>query len=64
MKKISLYISSVAKEIGAIVWPSRQKVVTDTTIVVISLVIGGALIAAVDAGLMEGFTQLIVLIQQ
>jgi preprotein translocase SecE subunit len=64
MNKISLYASSVAKEIKEIVWPSRDRVIADTTTVVLSLVIGGALIAVVDFGLMSGFQKLVSLIQQ
>jgi preprotein translocase SecE subunit len=46
-------IESVWSEIRAIVWPSRQRVYTDTLIVVVSLVVAGALIALVDYGLAQ-----------
>lgn len=46
-------IQDIWKEIAAIVWPSRQRVVTDTMIVVGALVFGSVAIAIVDYGLSQ-----------
>ena len=46
-------IESIWKEISAIVWPSRQRVYTDTLIVVFALVLGGAFIALLDYALAQ-----------
>lgn len=59
MSKISSFISSSLKEIGAITWPSRDKTYKDTLIVIIGLVVGGAAIAALDYGLLNSFRLLI-----
>ncbi len=62
--KIKDYFESVIKESKAIVFPPRKRVVADSTIVVASLVLGGALIGFLDLGLTAGMEQIILLMQK
>ena len=64
MNKISQKVREIAKEIKAITWPSRSRVINDTMIVVVALVFGGIVIALVDKGLLTGSQQLIEKVQQ
>lgn len=64
MKKILSKVKDIFKEISAITWPSRGRVVNDTLIVVLSLVFGSAIIAVIDKGLLTGLQKLIEKIQQ
>lgn len=54
-KKIENWFKSILVESKAITWPSRQRVTTDTVVVVISLVLGGAILALIDFGFLEAF---------
>lgn len=62
--KIVEYFKSVVDETKAIVFPPRRRVVVDSSIVVVSLVLGGALIALVDFGFSKTIQQFILIIQQ
>jgi len=53
--KISNWFSSIIAETKAITWPSRARVINDSTVVVLSLVVGSALLAAIDYGFLELF---------
>ncbi len=55
MNKIRDYIKATADEIKAITWPTRKRVYTDTTIVLVALVFGGAVIALIDYGFASAF---------
>lgn len=53
------YIASVAKEIGAISWPSTKRVYSDTIIVLVALVISAIVIGLLDFVFSEAFKELI-----
>lgn len=59
MNKAKEYISSVYKEISAIVWPSSKRVYSDTLIVVIALFLGVLLVGALDTGFSKAFQYLL-----
>jgi len=59
MKKPSDQIRGILKEIRTITWPARQRVINDTIIVTISLIVGSTAIALVDKGLFSGFQYMI-----
>jgi len=54
-KKIEDWFKSILTESKAITWPSRHRVTTDTAIVVVSLVVGGAILALIDFGFLKAF---------
>ncbi len=62
--KIVEYFKSVVDETKAIVFPPRKRVVVDSSIVIVSLILGGALIGIVDFGFSKLIQQFILLIQQ
>jgi preprotein translocase SecE subunit len=62
--KITEYFKSVVEETKAIVFPPRKRVVVDSSIVIASLILGGALIGIVDFGFSKLVQQFILLIQQ
>ncbi len=49
-KIINFFIGSY-EELKKVVWPSRKEVTNHTLIVIISIIVGMAIIALVDAGL-------------
>jgi len=57
-------IEEIFKEIKEITWPNRQRVINDTVIVGIALVVGTAVIALIDKGFFSAFQSLIALIQK
>jgi preprotein translocase SecE subunit len=59
MQKITETISAIKNEIMAISWPTRKKVYYDSLTVLVSLVIGGALIALVDLGFSSGLRAIV-----
>ncbi len=62
--KIVSYFKSVLDEAKAIVFPSKRRVAVDSSIVVASLILGGAIIAVIDFGFTKAVQQFIILIQQ
>jgi len=59
MNTVVSYFKSVYIEISGITWPKRRRVTVDSTIVVVGLVVGGALIALLDYGFSQIFTYLV-----
>lgn len=53
--KIKAWFNSIIVETKAITWPSRKRIVNDTSVVLISLVVGSAILAAIDYGFLEMF---------
>jgi len=53
--KIQTWFKSILAETKAINWPSRARVINDSAVVVISLVVGGAILAIIDYGFLELF---------
>ncbi len=49
--RISLFIREVVFELRKVIWPTRQQLVTYTTVVLVFLVIMTAIIATLDFGL-------------
>ena len=62
--KINDYFKSVVEETKAIVFPPRKRVVSDSTIVISSLVVSGVFIGAIDFVFSKGVQQLIAIIQK
>lgn len=57
--KIGNWLKSIWAETKAITWPSRNRIINDSTIVVASLVVGSGLLAAIDYGFLSLFKALI-----
>jgi len=53
--KIQNWFKSIIVETKAITWPTRRRIINDSTVVVVSLVIGSAVLAGVDYLLLELF---------
>jgi preprotein translocase subunit SecE len=49
--KVKNFFTGSYAEFQKVIWPSRQEVISHTLIVVISIFIGMAIIAAIDYGL-------------
>ena len=54
-RKIEDWVKSIIAESQAITWPNRKRVYTDSMIVVVSLVLGTAILAAIDYGFLQLF---------
>lgn len=53
--RIKDWFISIIAETKAITWPSRARIINDSTVVVASLVVGGAILAVIDYGFLELF---------
>ncbi len=49
--RIALFIREVVAELRKVIWPTRQQLITYTTVVLVFLVIMTAIIATLDYGL-------------
>jgi preprotein translocase SecE subunit len=55
ISKIKAWVVSIIHETKAITWPSRKRIINDTSIVLVSLVVGTGILAAIDYGFLELF---------
>lgn len=58
-EKISNFFNSSLEELKKVVWPGRDIVISHTIIVIVSIAVSMALIAAIDYGLFLGIQWLI-----
>ena len=56
-------VEEIIKEIGAITWPTREKVVNNSVIVLIALIVSAVFIALLDRMFFGGFEYLISTLQ-
>lgn len=49
--KIKLYFSEVASELRKVNWPSRNQLVSQTILVLVSILVSMAIVAVIDLGL-------------
>jgi len=53
--KIEKWFKSIIVETKAITWPSRKRIINDSSVVVASLVVGSAALAGIDYLFLELF---------
>jgi preprotein translocase SecE subunit len=54
-KKIQNWVNGIVTESKAITWPSKVRVYSDSMTVIVSLVVGGLIIAGIDYTLLQLF---------
>ncbi len=64
MKAITNYFRSSFEEMTKVVWPTKQKAVKLTIIVLVTCLVVAAILGVVDLGLNEGFKAVINLIAE
>lgn len=59
VRKIFSFLREARAELGKVIWPTRNRTLKLTAVVVVATVIAGAFLASVDYGLNKGLQQVL-----